>query len=78
MVGDATPDFGGVQASHGYDPAIPEMHGIFYAWGAGIARGKEVAQLNMIDVHPTVMSLLGLQPGKPVDGKIATGVLSAP
>jgi len=73
-----TPDFGGVQASHGYDPSIPEMHGIFYAWGAGIARGKEVARLDMIDVHPTVMSLLGLQPGKPVDGKIEAGVLSAP
>jgi predicted AlkP superfamily pyrophosphatase or phosphodiesterase len=73
-----TPDFGGVQASHGYDPAITDMHGIFYAWGAGIAKGKEVERIDMIDVHPTVMSLLGLQPGNPVDGKVATEVLSAP
>ncbi|MCE9521545.1 MAG: alkaline phosphatase family protein [Alphaproteobacteria bacterium] len=65
-------DLGGLKASHGYDPAIPEMHGIFYAWGAGIARGKEVAQLDMIDIHPTAMSLLGLQPGVPVDGKVVS------
>jgi hypothetical protein len=58
-----TPDFGGLKASHGYDPAIPEMHGIFYAWGAGVAQGKEIPQLDMVDVHPTTMSLLGLQPG---------------
>ena len=72
-----TPDFGGLKASHGYDPSIPEMHGIFYAWGAGIAKGKEMARVEMIDVHPTVMSLLGSQPGNPVDGKVATDLLSA-
>jgi predicted AlkP superfamily pyrophosphatase or phosphodiesterase len=72
-----TPDFGGLKASHGYDPAIPEMHGIFYAWGAGIAPGKEIPQLDTIDVHPTVMSLLGLQPGTPVDGKVVTEMLTS-
>jgi predicted AlkP superfamily pyrophosphatase or phosphodiesterase len=73
-----TPDFGGLKASHGYDPAIPEMHGIFYAWGAGVAQGKEIPQLDMVDVHPTTMSLLGLQPGNPIDGKVVTEMLSAP
>lgn len=73
-----TPDDGGLKASHGYDPAIPAMHGIFYAWGAGIAPGKEIARLEMIDVHPTVMSLLGLEPGHPVDGKVVSEALSAP
>jgi len=72
------PDNGGLKASHGYDPAIPEMHGIFYAWGAGIAKGQEIARVDMIDVHPTVLSLLGLEPGAPVDGKVASEVLSAP
>jgi len=71
-------DLGGLKASHGYDPAIPEMHGVFYAWGAGVAAGKEIPQLNIIDVHPTVMSLLGLQPGQPVDGKVVDAVKSAP
>jgi len=71
-----TPDFGGLKASHGYEPAIEEMHGIFYAWGAGVAKGKEIPQLDTIDVHPTTMSLLGLQPGNPVDGKVVTEMLA--
>jgi len=71
-----TPDFGGLAASHGYDPAIEEMHGIFYAWGAGVARGREIPRLDTIDVHPTTMSLLGLRPGNPVDGKVVTDVLA--
>jgi alkaline phosphatase D len=67
---------GGLKASHGYDPTIPDMHGVFYAWGAGIAPGKEVAELDIIDVHPTVMHLLGLEPGKPVDGKVVSEALA--
>lgn len=67
---------GGLKASHGYEPSIPEMHGVFYAWGAGVAQGKEIAQLDIIDVHPTAMHLLGLQPGQPVDGKVAVEVLA--
>jgi predicted AlkP superfamily pyrophosphatase or phosphodiesterase len=70
------PDFGGLAASHGYDTSLPEMHGIFYAWGAGVAKGKEIAWVENVDVHPTVMHLLGLQPGVPVDGKVATDILA--
>ena len=69
-----TPFVGGVKAMHGYDPNIAQMHGIFYAWGAGVAPGREIKRLDMIDLHPTVMALLGLKPGRPVDGKtIALG-----
>jgi predicted AlkP superfamily pyrophosphatase or phosphodiesterase len=64
-----TPFVGGLKATHGFDPNIVQMHGIFYAWGAGVAKGKEIPRLDIIDIHPTVMKLLGLQPGKPVDGK---------
>lgn len=56
-----------LKATHGYDPRIVQMHGIFYAWGAGVTPG-EVPRLDQIDVHPTVLKLLGLQPGRPVDG----------
>lgn len=72
-----TPLFGGVKATHGYDPAaVPEMHGIFYAWGAGVAKGREIDRLDMVDVHPTVMALMGLEPGEPVDGKEVGVVLA--
>ena len=30
----------------------------------------------MIDVHPTVMSLLGLKPGHPVDGHVVQEALA--
>jgi alkaline phosphatase D len=63
-----TPFAGGLKATHGFDPAIIQMHGIFYAWGSGVAAGKELRRIDMIDIHPTVMALLGLQPGRPVDG----------
>lgn len=63
------PPFGGLKATHGYAPDMVQMHGIFFAWGADVAHGKQIKRLDMIDVAPTVLSLLGLQPGKPVDGK---------
>jgi alkaline phosphatase D len=64
-----TPFVGTLKATHGFDPtAVPQMHGIFYAWGAGVAKGRQIPRLDMIDVHPTAMKLLGLEPGKPVDG----------
>ena len=70
------PFAGGLKADHGYDPRVVQMQGIFYAWGAGIAKGKEIPRLDMIDVHPTIMALLGLQPGKPVDGHVVAAALA--
>jgi alkaline phosphatase D len=65
-----------LKATHGYPPDLVQMHGVFFAWGAGVTPG-EVKRLDQIDVHPTVLRLLGLQPGKPVDGH-AIAVVSAP
>jgi alkaline phosphatase D len=70
-----TPFAGGIKATHGYDPSIVEMHGNFFLWGAGVKPGYSIPRLDMIDIHPTVMKLLGLQPGRPVDGKIVEGAL---
>lgn len=71
-----TPLVGGASATHGYNPNVPEMHGIFYAWGSGVAAGREIEKLDMIDIHPTVMALLGLEAGAPVDGKVVEEVLA--
>ena len=66
-----------IAANHGYPPdLVTQMHGVFYAWGAGVHPG-EIRRLDQIDVHPTVMKLLGLQPGHPVDG-LAVAAVSAP
>lgn len=71
-----TPFAGGLKATHGYPPAITAMHGVFFAWGAGVAKGREIPRLDMIDIHPTVMALLGAQPGRPRDGQVVDGVLA--
>ncbi|MGD0191872.1 MAG: ectonucleotide pyrophosphatase/phosphodiesterase [Rhizomicrobium sp.] len=71
-----TPVVGGLKATHGYPPSVTAMHGIFFAWGAGIAKGREIPRLDMIDLHPTIMALLGLQPGRPVDGHVVQGVFA--
>ena len=66
-----------IAANHGYPPdQVVQMHGVFFAWGAGVHPG-EIKRLDQIDVHPTVMRLLGLQPGRPVDGH-AVAAVSAP
>ncbi len=64
-----------LKASHGYPPDVEGMHGIFYAWGAGIARGRELDRVRNVDVHPTVTHLLGIEPGRPVDGVVERGLL---
>ncbi len=62
-----------LKATHGYPPDLVQMHGVFFAWGAGVTPG-EVKRLDQIDVHPTVLRLLGLQPGIPVDGHAIAAV----
>lgn len=64
---------GVVPSTHGYDPAVVDMHGIFYLWGAGVRSGQ-IKRLDQVDVHPTVMKLLGLQPGRPMDGHAIAAV----
>jgi alkaline phosphatase D len=73
-----TPFAGGIKATHGYDPSIVAMHGNFFMWGAGVKTGYSIPRLDMIDIHPTVMKLLGLQPGRPVDGHVVQGALASP
>jgi predicted AlkP superfamily pyrophosphatase or phosphodiesterase len=46
---------------HGYDPADPDMFGIFIAAGAGIRPGQRLEQVQAIDVAPTIAALLGLE-----------------
>ncbi|MEX2205306.1 MAG: alkaline phosphatase family protein [Myxococcota bacterium] len=66
-----------LKASHGYPPDTPGVHGVFYAWGDGIGKGRELERIDAIDIHPTVTHLLGIEPGKPVDGRVAGDFLEA-
>ncbi len=62
-------------ATHGHPPSNPEVHGVFYAWGDGVGRGQ-FDHIDAIDIHPTVTHLLGIEPGRPVDGSVATAAVS--
>ena len=55
--------------NHGWDPALPSMHAIFLAMGPGIPAGKVIPEFENVDVYPYITELLGLTPGKGIDGK---------
>ena len=66
-------DLGPSAGSHGYDPALPDMQGIFLAAGPGIRRGSRIAAFENVHVYPFLAALLRLGRIPTVDG--AFGVL---
>jgi predicted AlkP superfamily pyrophosphatase or phosphodiesterase len=66
-----------LKATHGYPPATPGMSGVLYAWGDGIAKGRELPHARAVDVHPTAAALLGIASGVPLDGAPIQSLLAA-
>ena len=60
--------FGGPPGVHGYDPELPEMHGIFLALGRGVPVGGRLGTVQAVDVAPTVADLLGMAPPADSEG----------
>ncbi|PKP89968.1 MAG: hypothetical protein CVT77_16420 [Alphaproteobacteria bacterium HGW-Alphaproteobacteria-16] len=54
--------------AHGWDPAAPEMAGLFMAHGPDIARGATVPAFDNIHVYPLMRRLAGLPPASGIDG----------
>lgn len=48
--------------SHGYDPALPDMGGVFYALGRGVGKDLQLGEVRQIDLAATVSRLLGIDP----------------
>jgi predicted AlkP superfamily pyrophosphatase or phosphodiesterase len=61
----SVPNFYG---AHGYDSNLPQMSAIFYAAGPDIGKGK-IGKVRNIDVAPTVLNLLGVEPSAKVEGQ---------
>lgn len=57
-----SPLLGWSKGSHGYDPALPDMGGIFFAMGNGVTKGKQIEAVHQLEVAPTVTRLLGINP----------------
>ena len=54
---------------HGFDPAIPEMHATFYAWGPAFKQGKKIEHFENVNVYPLIAKILGLHYDKrSIDG----------
>lgn len=55
-------------AQHGFDPAIRDMHAVFYAWGPQIRHGLKIPAFENIHVYPFIAQLLGLKVTAKIDG----------
>ncbi|MFC4525908.1 alkaline phosphatase family protein [Dyella halodurans] len=49
------------RGEHGYDPALPQMRATFLIEGKGIKAGKNLGEIDMRDVAPTIAHVLGVK-----------------
>jgi hypothetical protein len=47
-----------------------DWNGVFLARGTGVAAGRRIAQLDLIDVTPTLLALVGLPQGADMKGRV--------
>ncbi|MBE7177651.1 MAG: alkaline phosphatase family protein [Mucilaginibacter polytrichastri] len=55
---------------HGFDPQIPDMHAVFYAWGPAFRSGLVTSEFENVNVYPLVAHILGLPFTQKIDGKL--------
>jgi len=51
-----------MQGAHGFDPALPQMDGIFLARGASFRHAPPASRVRNVDIYLLVCTLLGLAP----------------
>ena len=56
-----------LRGDHGYDPALPSMHGILIAHGPAFRRGTVVPAVENIHIYNLLCAVAGLKPA-PNDG----------
>ncbi len=56
---------------HGFDPAITDMHAVFYAWGPAFKQHLTIAPFENVNIYPLIAKILQLkyEPGA-IDGKL--------
>lgn len=58
------------------DNGVHTMNGIFFAYGAGVAKGRELADAHLQDVAPTVLRLAGVPAPMEMDGKVLEDIFA--
>jgi Type I phosphodiesterase / nucleotide pyrophosphatase len=65
---------GAYSCTHGYDPAVQNMRGIFYAMGPNLKSNYKIDTFENINVYPLICELLQFEPYKDApdapDGKL--------
>lgn len=59
------------------DNGVHTMDGILFAYGAGVAKGKELTGAHLQDIAPTVLHWAGVPAPAEVDGKVLEGIFEA-
>lgn len=57
-------------ATHGFDPAITDMHASFYAWGPAFKSNYKIRGFENINIYPLIAHMLQLNITTPVDGNL--------
>ena len=68
-------NFGGSYLGmHGYLNNNTDMRGVFLAAGPGIAKNSAIGAIDMIDIAPTALALLGIESGFASDGSVLSSI----
>ena len=57
-----------VKSTHGWSPEVQAMHGFFLASGPRMPNGETIGPINVVDVYPLMMEILGLPVTTTIDG----------
>lgn len=55
--------------THGFDPAMKEMHAAFLGWGPAFRKGYRLPLFENVHVYPLVCKILGLRYTHKIDGR---------
>lgn len=69
-----TADHGGHDRTHGTDCAEDMTIPMFF-WGDGFAQGVQMKNISLLDIAPTVASLMGVAPEKEWEGRALKTVM---
>lgn len=69
----------GERTGPGLSPvAWHRQFGVFAAKGPGVAKGRQIREIGLLDVCPTILTLLGLPVGEDMDGKVIGQLFETP
>lgn len=70
---------GGTRGEHGFDPALPSMHGLFVAAGPSFRAGHRVPPFESVHLYELLCRVLGIRPARnDGDPRVLVGAFASP